>query len=128
MTILRDFAGNVHYVRNGKIDVVTNMTKEFSFYVFEISVAYREDPDAVATVIESVGKDLQSDPLFKEQILAPVEVVGLDKFADSAMVLKGRIKTNPSKQWFVGREFNRRLKKKFDELNIEIPFPAELVR
>jgi small conductance mechanosensitive channel len=123
MIILRDFAGNVHYVRNGKIDVVTNMTKEFSFYVFEIGVAYREDPDQVAAVIEAVGKDLQNDPLFKEHILTPVEVVGLDKFGDSAVIIKGRIKTKPIKQWFVGREFNRRLKKKFDELGIEMPFP-----
>jgi small conductance mechanosensitive channel len=123
MIILRDFAGNVHYVRNGKIDVVTNMTKEFSFYVFDIGVAYREDPDQVAAVIEAVGKDLQNDSRFKDDILAPVEVVGLDKFADSSMVLKGRFKTKPSRQWFVGREFNRRVKKKFDELGIEIPFP-----
>ena len=123
MIILRDFSGSVHYVRNGKIDVVTNMTKEYSYYVLEIGVAYREDPDQVASVIEAVGKDLQDDPLFKEHILAPVEVVGLDKFDDSAIVIKARIKTKPIKQWYVGREFNRRLKKKFQELDIEIPYP-----
>jgi len=123
MIILRDFSGNVHYVRNGKIDVVTNMTKEYSQYVFEIGVAYREDTDEVTRVIEAVGKDLQSDPAFKDDILAPVEVVGVDKFADSAVVIKARIKTKPSQQWRVGREFNRRLKKKFDEAGIEIPFP-----
>ena len=121
--ILRDFAGSVHYVRNGKIDVVTNMTKEYSYSVFEIGVAYGEDTDEVSRVIEAVGKDLLYDPAFKDDILAPVEVVGLDKFAESAIVIKARIKTKPSKQWRVGREFNRRLKKKFDELNIEIPFP-----
>ena len=123
MIILRDFSGSVHYVRNGKIDVVTNMTKEYSYYVLEIGVSYREDPDQVASVIEAVGKDLQDDPLFKEHILAPVEVVGLDKFDDSAIVIKARIKTKPIKQWYVGREFNRRLKKKFQELDIEIPYP-----
>ena len=123
ITILRDFAGSVHYVRNGKIDVVTNMTKEYSYSVFEIGVAYREDTDEVSTVIEAVGKDLFNDPAFKDDILAPVEVVGLDKFADSAIIIKARIKTKPSKQWRVGREFNRRLKKKFDAAGIEIPFP-----
>ena len=123
MIILRDFSGSVHYVRNGKIDVVTNLTKEYSYYVLEIGVAYREDPDQVASVIEAVGKELQDDPLFKEHILAPVEVVGLDKFDDSAIVIKARIKTKPIKQWYVGREFNRRLKKKFQELDIEIPYP-----
>ncbi len=123
MIILRDFAGSVHYVRNGKIDVVTNMTKDYSYSVFDIGVAYREDTDEVRAVIEAVGNDLQNDPAFKEDILAPVEVVGVDKFADSAVVIKARIKTKPSKQWGVGREFNRRLKKKFDELGIDMPFP-----
>ena len=123
MTILRDFAGNVHYVRNGKIDVVTNMTKEYSHYVFDIGVAYREDVDEVSRVIRAVGEDLQKDPAYKDDILAPVEVVGLDKFADSAIVIKARIKTKPVKQWRVGREFNRRLKKEFDRIGIEIPFP-----
>ena len=123
MIILRDTTGSVHYVRNGKIDVVTNMTKEFSYAVFDIGVAYREDPDRVSVAIKSVGQDLQKDPAFKDDILAPVEVLGLDKFAESAMVIKARIKTRPSRQWEVGREFNRRLKKKFDELGIEIPFP-----
>ncbi len=123
MTILRDFAGNVHYVRNGKIDVVTNMTKEYSHYVFDIGVAYREDVDEVSRVIRAVGEDLQKDPAYQDDILAPVEVVGLDKFADSAIVIKARIKTKPVKQWRVGREFNRRLKKEFDRLGIEIPFP-----
>jgi small-conductance mechanosensitive channel len=123
MVILRDFSGTVHYVRNGKIDVVSNMTKEYSFYVSDIGVAYREDTDEVTKVVEAVGKDLQNDPDFKDDILAPLEIVGVDKFADSAVVIKARFKTKPIKQWRVGREFNRRLKKKFDELNIEIPFP-----
>ncbi len=123
MIILRDTTGSVHYVRNGKIDVVTNMTKEFSYAVFDISVAYGEDPDRVSAAIKAVGKDLQQDPDSKGDILAPVEVFGLDKFADSAMVIKARLKTRPSKQWAVGREFNRRLKKEFDRLGIEIPFP-----
>ena len=123
MVILRDFAGNVHYVRNGKIDVVTNMTKEYSRCVFEIGVAYREDTDEVTKVIEAIGRDLQSDPAFKDDILEPVEIIGLDEFADSAVVIKARLKTKPSKQWRVKREFNRRLKKQFDELGIEIPFP-----
>lgn len=123
MVILRDFNGNVHYVRNGKIDVVTNMTKEYSYYVFDIGVAYREDADEVSAVMAGVGKELQNDPAFKDDIVAPLEIVGVDKFADSAVVIKARFKTKPIKQWRIGREYNRRLKKKFDELNIEIPFP-----
>lgn len=123
MVVLRDIAGNVHYVRNGHIDVVTNMTKEFSQYVFDIGVAYREDVDGVIEVIKAVGADIRKDPDYADDILDDIEVLGLDQFADSAIIVKARIKTEPIKQWRVGREFNRRLKKAFDERNIEIPFP-----
>jgi small conductance mechanosensitive channel len=123
MTILRDLAGNVHYVRNGEIDVVTNMTKDYSRYVFEVGVAYREDVDEVIQVIKEIDEELRSDPAFKEDILEPIEILGLDQFADSSIIIKARTKTKPIKQWAVGREFNRRLKRKFDEKDIEIPFP-----
>jgi len=123
MTILRDLAGNVHYVRNGEIDVVTNMTKEYSRYVFDVGVAYREDVDEVIEVIKQVDEDLRNDPQFKDDILEPVEILGLDQFADSAIIIKARTKTKPIKQWAVGREFNKRLKQLFDEKDIEIPFP-----
>ncbi len=123
MVILRDLAGNVHYVRNGQIGIVTNMTKEYSRYVFDIGVAYREDTDEVVEIIKKVDEDLRGDPDFKADILEPMEILGVDQFADSAVVIKTRTKTLPIKQWNVAREFNRRLKKAFDEKGIEIPFP-----
>jgi len=123
MIVLRDAAGNVHYVRNGQIHVITNMTKEYSRYVFDIGVAYREDVDEVINVVKQVDEELRQDPAFKDDILEPIEILGLDKFDSSAVVIKARTKTKPIKQWRVGREFNRRLKRKFDELRIEIPFP-----
>lgn len=123
MITLRDLAGNVHFIRNGEITVVTNMTKEYSRYVFDIGVAYREDVDQVIKVIQQVDEDMRNDMAFKYDILEPIEILGLDQFADSAIIIKARTKTKPIRQWAVGREFNRRLKKKFDELDIEIPFP-----
>jgi small conductance mechanosensitive channel len=123
MTILRDLAGNVHYVRNGEIDVVTNMTKEYSRYVFDIGVAYREDVDEVIEVVKQIDEQMRNDSQFADDILEPIEILGLDQFGDSAIIIKARTKTKPIKQWAVGREFNRRLKKRFDEKDIEIPFP-----
>lgn len=123
MTVVRDLAGNVHYVPNGNIDTVTNMTKDYSRYVFEIGVAYREDVDEVMEVIKEVDEELRNDPNFSGDILQPIEILGLDQFADSALIIKARTTTKPIKQWSVGREFNRRLKKKFNERDIEIPFP-----
>jgi small conductance mechanosensitive channel len=123
MTIIRDLAGNVHFVRNGHIDVVTNMTKEYSRYVFDIGVAYREDVDQVIDVVKQVHAELRQDDEFGKDIIDDIEILGLDQFADSAVIIKARTTTKPIKQWRIGREFNRRLKKKFDELDIEIPFP-----
>ncbi len=123
MTILRDLAGNVHFIPNGTIDVVTNMTKDYSRYVFNIGVAYREDVDEVMQVIKEVDEDLRKDEAFGPDIIEPIEILGLDEFADSAVIIKARTTTKPVKQWRVAREFNRRLKKRFDEENIEIPFP-----
>jgi small conductance mechanosensitive channel len=123
MVIIRDLSGNVHYVRNGKIDIVTNMTKDYSRYVFEIGVAYKEDIDQVCEIISQVDEDLRNDPQYKHLILEPIEILGLDDFADSAVIIKARTKTKPVHQWTVGREFKRRLKKRFDAEGIEIPFP-----
>lgn len=123
MTVLRDLTGTVHFIPNGAISIVKNMTKGFSRYVFEIGVAYREDVDEVIGVMKAVDEDLRNDPDFKDDILEPLEILGLDKFDSSAIVIKAFTTTAPIKQWGIAREFNRRLKKAFDEKNIEIPFP-----
>ena len=123
MTTLRDLSGNVHFVPNGEITVVTNMTKVYSQYVFDIGVAYREDVDEVMQIMREVDEELRNDHDFKDDILEPLEVLGLDQFGDSALMIKARTKTKPIKQWRIGREFKRRLKQRFDEKDIEIPFP-----
>jgi small-conductance mechanosensitive channel len=123
LTIIRDLSGSVHYVRNGKIDVVTNMTKDFSMYVFDVGVAYREDTDEVVQVLRDLSAEMRKDPAYSGDILDDIEVLGVDQFADSAVIIKARLKTKPIKQWAIGREFNRRMKKAFDERGIEIPFP-----
>ncbi|MBD3222159.1 mechanosensitive ion channel [bacterium] len=123
MTVIRDLAGNVHYVRNGQIDVVTNMTKDFSMYVFDVGVAYREDTDEVVGILRELSDELRQDEKLGADILDDIEILGVDQFADSAVIIKARLKTRPIRQWAVGREFNRRMKKAFDARGIEIPFP-----
>jgi small conductance mechanosensitive channel len=120
---LRDFSGVVHVFQNGKIDSLSNMTKEWSAMVFDIGVAYKENVDTVMEVMREVGKSMQNDEEFGENILEPIEIFGLDQFGDSALVIKARLKTKPIMQWTIGREYRRRLKKAFDNRNIEIPFP-----
>jgi small conductance mechanosensitive channel len=120
---LRDLTGTVHTLPFSTIDTISNLTKDFSFHVFDIGVAYREDVDQVIEVIHSVGEEMRADDYFGQLITDKLEVFGLDRFDDSAVVVKGRVKTLPIKQWEVGREFNRRIKQRFDALDIEIPFP-----
>ena len=124
---LRDFSGTVHIFQNGKINTLANMTKEWSAMVFDVGVAYKENTDKVREVMKSVGDELMEDPEFKDSIIEPLEIFGVDKFGDSAVVIKARIKTKPIKQWSVGREYNGRLKKAFDKEGIEIPFPHRTI-
>ncbi len=120
---LRDLNGNVHTIPFSAVSTVVNMTKEFSYHVFDVGVAYREDTDQVVEVLKGIGEELRRDPRYGPLILEPLEVQGVERFEDSAVIVRARIKTRPIEQWNVGREFNRRLKKRFDELGIEIPFP-----
>jgi len=124
---LRDLAGVVHVVPFSEVTTLENMTKDFSRYVFEVGVAYREDTDNVVAVLKALGEELKADPVYAVDILEPLEVLGVDKFGDNAVVIKARITTRPIRQWAVGREFNRRMKKRFDELGIEIPFPHRTI-
>ena len=121
--VLRDFAGKVHIIPNGTIDKVINLTKDYSRYIFDIGVAYREDVDEVMGIMRRVGEELKSDAKYGPLILEPLEVLGLDQFGDSALIIKARITTKPIEQWTVAREFNRRLKNAFDAAGVEIPFP-----
>jgi len=124
---LRDLSGVVHIFQNGKVNSISNMTKQWSAIVLDIGVAYKEDVDKVMKIMKEVGDELKADPEFAEKIIEPIEIFGLNEFADSALVIRARIKTRPIEQWFTGREYRRRLKKAFDRENIEIPFPHTTV-
>jgi len=123
MIVLRDLNGNVHFIPHSQIGVLTNMTKEFSRLVVDVGVAYREDVDEVMRVLKEVGDGLAADPQFKDNITGPYEIMGVEQFADSAVVIRTRITTKPLQQFTTARELRRRIKKAFDANNIEIPFP-----
>lgn len=122
---LRDVEGSVHTVPFGDVTTVVNLTKDFSYALLDIGVGYREDTDAVSEVIRQVGEELREDPDHGPKILEPIEMLGVNELGDSAVVIRARIKTKPILQWGVKREMLRRLKKRFDAENIEIPFPHQ---
>jgi moderate conductance mechanosensitive channel len=126
-TVLRDEAGVVHIFPNGSISTLSNLTSEWSAYVFDIGIAYGENTDHVIEIMHEVGSDMLQDSKFGKYMIEALEIFGVDKFDQSAVIIKGRIKTKPIRQWDVGREFLRRIKYAFDKNNIEIPFPHRSV-
>ena len=120
---LRDLSGVVHIFQNGKIDTLSNMTKEWSAIVLEIGVAYKENIDYVMQVMTEEGREMKNNSEFGEFMLEEVEVLGLNEFGDSAIMIKAMVKTKPMHQWRIKREYLRRLKISFDSKGIEIPFP-----
>ena len=124
---LRDIEGHLHVIPFSEVSTVKNITQDQDYHSFEIGVSYNADIDHVVYILEKVGKDLAKDKDFKSKINGEIEVFGLDKFEDSALIIKGRIPTKHKQQWAVRREFNRRVKIAFDKNNIEIPFPQTTI-
>jgi moderate conductance mechanosensitive channel len=123
---LRDFNGRYHMIPFSGVDNVTNFTKTFSFHVADIGVAYRENLHDVQDAMQEAFDRLMETP-HRAEILPPFEQYGIDQFADSAIVVRGRIKTLPGKQFGVGRAYNGFVKEVFDERGIEIPFPHRTI-
>ncbi len=123
MVVLRDTDGKVHYIRNGMIDVVTNYTRDYAFALIDMGIAYKENVDYVMDVIKDIAQNELKQGELGQYILGDIEMFGVNSFGDSSVNLRFRVKTLPTQQWAVAREFNRLIKNKFDELGIEIPFP-----
>jgi small conductance mechanosensitive channel len=123
--VLRDLGGIVHIFPNGTVTTLSNLTNDWSAYVFDIGVAYKENTDKVIEVMNRVGSEMKQDEIVGSFMLEEPEIFGVDKFDNSAVVIKGRIKTKPIRQWQVGREYLRRIKLAFDNAGIEIPFPHQ---
>jgi small conductance mechanosensitive channel len=115
---LRDQAGAVHTMNFGTIATITNMTRDFSYYVIDTKVSYRYDPDDIANALRETDEELRADAKWKHDVMAPIEVMGLETFADTSFIVRARLRTRPMRQWDVGREFNRRLKHNMDRLGI----------
>jgi small conductance mechanosensitive channel len=120
---LRDFSNNVHLIPNSHVSVITNYTKKFSGYILDTAVAYKESIDQVIDILTRVDEEIRSDPKFAASIMRPLEIFGLDRFSDSAVIIRSRVTTRPMTQWAVAREYNRRIKEAFDRAGVEIPFP-----
>ena len=107
------------------VTTVTNMTRDFSFAVVDVTVGYREETDAVIEVLSAISKEMRAEPKWQPVMRDDLDVLGVEKFGDSGVTLRVRLKTEPMARWNVMREFNRRIKQRFDKLGIEIPYPYQ---
>jgi small conductance mechanosensitive channel len=126
-TVLRDLQGKVHTIPNGEIKVVSNFSKEWSRSVLDLGISYRDDIDQIVDLLIQIGKEIGSEEPYKSAILEPLQVLGVEKFDESQMVIRMMVKTAPLKQWEVGRELRRRIKIRFDEKGIQLPFPHRVL-
>jgi moderate conductance mechanosensitive channel len=124
---LRDGTGTVHWIPFGDVQIVSNMTKDFSYATFDLNVAYAVDVDKAMEVMRQVAGELRAEPAFARLIREDIEIWGVDQFLESSVLVKARIKTVPGQQWPVMREYNRRIKIAFEKAGVDIPFPQRVV-
>jgi small-conductance mechanosensitive channel len=122
---LRALDGSVHIIPFSAVTTVTNMTRDFSFAVLDVSVAYGEDTDRVTEVLREISAEIRADAKMGAVIRDDIEIMGVERLGDSGVVIRARVKTDPMARWNIGREFNRRIKQRFDRLGIEIPYPHQ---
>jgi len=123
---LRDQAGVVHVFPNGAINTLANATMDWSAYVIDISVSFREDTDRVCDIMRRVADEVKQEADYGRLMLEPMEIFGVDSFSDNAVTIKARFRTLPSHQFTVGREYRRRLNKAFNTEGVEMAMPARL--
>ena len=118
-TLLRDDQGALSTVPNGKIDVVSNLTRDWAQVALHVSVAYSENSDKVIGVLKEVGKDLGSDPDFSELLVSEPQVPGIERVTGAEVDYMILVKTRPGTQYAVTRELRRRIKERFEKNNIQ---------
>ncbi len=129
-TIIRDIEGTVHYIPNGEISVLGNRTQLFSRAVVDVGVHYDENTDKVVDTLEAVFDDIMKDPEYGECIIERPIILGgggISELGDSAVVFKIVTKVKAGEQWNIERQLRKRIKDRFDEAGIEIPYPCNNV-
>ena len=126
-TVLRDLEGRVHTIPNGAIKIVSNLSKEWARSVLDVNVSYRENIDQVIDLLSEIGQELGSEEPYQSATLEPLQILGVERFGESHLSIRIMVKTVPLKQWEVGRELRRRIKNRFDEKGIQIPYPHRIL-
>ncbi len=125
-TVLRDLEGKVYTVPNGEIKVVSNLSKGWSRSVLDVNISYRENVDEVMELLSRIGRELEAEEPYKSAILEPLQILGIERLGEASLTIRIVVKTAPLRQWEVGRELRRRIKNRFDEKGIQMPYPYRI--
>ena len=122
-TVLRDLDGVMHIIPNNKIEMVSNVTRDWARINLNVAVAYGEDLDRVIKIMTEVGSQMKEDPVFGPDLISAPRVEGVDKLGESGIEIKVLAETKAMTHWGLTRELRKRLKVRFDQEGIEIPWP-----
>jgi small conductance mechanosensitive channel len=118
---LRDLSGTVHIFPNGAINTLANMSKDWSAYVIDVTVAFKEDTERVMEIMRKAAEDLRGEPRYGALLLEPMEIFGVEAYTDTGVIIRARFKTLPSRHNEVGREYRRRLVNELERAGIKLP-------
>jgi moderate conductance mechanosensitive channel len=125
-TVLRDDDGTVHIIPNSQVQIVSNMTRDWAQVALHVSVAYTEPSDKIIDVLKQVGEEIRHDPQFEDDIVADIQVPGIDRVGNGEAEYLVLVKTRPRKQFAVTREFRRRIKECFEKNKIQAGLPGRV--
>jgi small conductance mechanosensitive channel len=126
-TLLRDIEGVLHIVPNGEVKSIRNHTHGWSQVKLDVAVGYEADLDQVMASLRETGEALHRDPRFGAMIIEPPEVLGVESFGDSQVLVRVIVKTRAERQLEVAREFRRRIRESFRGLGVEPPYPHRVI-
>ncbi|MFL1463150.1 mechanosensitive ion channel domain-containing protein [Roseococcus sp. DSY-14] len=117
---LRAVDGSVHIVPFSAVTTVTNQTRDFGYAMVDLALDYAADTDDAVGVLRAVGEELREDEAWGPQLLAPLEVMGVDRIGEGGVILRARVMTPPARRWAVARELNRRIKHRCDAQGVAL--------
>ena len=125
-TVLRDEDGTVHIVPNSAIQIVSNMTRDWSQLALRVTVAYSEPSDKIVSLLKQVGEEVHHSEVFSSDIVSDIDVPGIDRVGNGEAEYLMLIKTRPNKQYAVSRELRRRIKECFEKNQVQAAGPGRI--
>jgi moderate conductance mechanosensitive channel len=124
---LRAGDGSVHIVPFSAVTTITNASRGAGNASVSVNVAYKEDTDRAGRILKDIVDEMRREPEFRSAIRGDLELWGIDKVDGSMVSIVGQIRCTDSGRWPVQREFNRRMKLRFQENEIEIASSAQTI-